>query len=522
MLRGVTLRALLMSLVLGLISYTPASAEPLSFGASVEVDAGVFHENLSPYGEWVDVDNYGWVFRPRVAEGWRPYTLGHWVWSDDDGWVWVSDEDFGWAVYHYGRWYPDPSYGWLWVPGYDWAPAWVAWREGDGFIGWAPLAPGITWSVGFGFNYGWTRFDALISPRAYCFVPERSFADRAIFRSVAPIERNTTIIRATTNLTNYATVQGRVVNRGVSVTQVERLTGHPVPRARLRTVNTVEEARQARRGGGSVAVFRPTIRPAAGSWPAHGTRAPARGERVANGTTGQSTRFGERNNTQGTVAQQRQATRSLSKQDQGQQRAAEQRLAQDRQEQDRQKRQAAQQAQADARATQNRLAQERKQRDTELRQLAQQHQAAQRATEQRFSEDRKEQDRQRREAAQQAQAEERATQKRLAQERTQQDAERKSLEKRQAQERQVLERQHQQEVRSARGNATSPQDVIKRQEQEHQTLAARHDQEQQALQARQQQARQQGAPRAPTRTAEVRPRNQPQPQPRKSHSPGRN
>ena len=31
--------------------------------------------------------------------------------------------------------------GWVWVPGYTWAPAWVSWRYGDGYAGWAPLPP---------------------------------------------------------------------------------------------------------------------------------------------------------------------------------------------------------------------------------------------------------------------------------------------------------------------------------------------------------------------------------------------
>ncbi len=102
-----------------------------------------FHGALQPYGDWVVAGNYGRVWRPRVAAGWRPYYYGRWEWTNE-GWLWVSDEPWGWAAYHYGRWAYDPYYGWLWVPGYEWAPAWVSWRTSGDVIGWAPLAPGFS------------------------------------------------------------------------------------------------------------------------------------------------------------------------------------------------------------------------------------------------------------------------------------------------------------------------------------------------------------------------------------------
>ncbi len=77
---------------------------------------------------------------------------GRWIWTDD-GWYWASDEPWGWAAYHYGRWYYDDYYGWIWIPGYDWAPAWVEWRYGGDYIGWAPLGPYAVFSVSFGIHY---------------------------------------------------------------------------------------------------------------------------------------------------------------------------------------------------------------------------------------------------------------------------------------------------------------------------------------------------------------------------------
>jgi hypothetical protein len=61
------------------------------------------------------------------------------------GWTWVSDWDWGWAPFHYGRWLTIGGYGWCWVPGTIWGPAWVSWRYGGGYAGWAPLPPpGVT------------------------------------------------------------------------------------------------------------------------------------------------------------------------------------------------------------------------------------------------------------------------------------------------------------------------------------------------------------------------------------------
>ena len=105
-----------------------------------EVQAS-FDDALSPYGDWTDVDGTR-VWHPAasaVGEDFQPYaTNGQWV-SSDYGWYFQSDYPWGWAPFHYGRWALDPNYGWIWIPGTVWAPAWVDWRSGGGYIGWAPL-----------------------------------------------------------------------------------------------------------------------------------------------------------------------------------------------------------------------------------------------------------------------------------------------------------------------------------------------------------------------------------------------
>src|SRR6266850_148074 len=108
-----------------------------------EVVVTTFHNDLLPHGYWVDIPEYGRCWRPaRVDKRWRPYTVGHWVWTDA-GWSWESEEAWGYATYHYGRWFEDRKHGWVWMPGTTWAPAWVAWRSGGGYIGWAPLGPTV-------------------------------------------------------------------------------------------------------------------------------------------------------------------------------------------------------------------------------------------------------------------------------------------------------------------------------------------------------------------------------------------
>jgi hypothetical protein len=140
----------------------PPTPPPPQAGVTLEV----FDDALAMHGEWIVVARYGRVWRPlHVGVGWQPYLYGEWVWTAD-GWFWLTDEPWGWATYHYGRWAWDPALGWFWVPGFVWAPAWVAWRVGDGFVGWAPLYPE--------FTVWWVDAYPLVPPH-WIFVPMSSF-----------------------------------------------------------------------------------------------------------------------------------------------------------------------------------------------------------------------------------------------------------------------------------------------------------------------------------------------------------
>jgi len=89
-------------------------------------------------GTWYNETEVGYVWRPQVAVGWRPYTNGRWVWTAY-GWTWVPGERWGWAASHYGRWGHSGGLGWYWIPGNTWGPAWVSWATGGGYVGWCPL-----------------------------------------------------------------------------------------------------------------------------------------------------------------------------------------------------------------------------------------------------------------------------------------------------------------------------------------------------------------------------------------------
>jgi FecR protein len=104
--------------------------------------------DLDYYGDWVDVDNYGRCWSPRVNDGWAPYRNGYWDVDEVWGPTWVSEEPWGWTPYHYGRW-AQVSNRWLWVPQEAiaqpvYAPALVAFVPiaQANQIAWVPLAPG--------------------------------------------------------------------------------------------------------------------------------------------------------------------------------------------------------------------------------------------------------------------------------------------------------------------------------------------------------------------------------------------
>ena len=213
-----------------------------------------FYDDLAPYGRWVYVSGPGWVWSPYgVQADWRPYQLGHWVFTDY-GWTWSSDEQWGWAVYHYGRWHQDPSYGWVWVPGTEWGPAWVAWHEGGGYVGWAPLPWQVRVQAGVGLD--WASVNVTIAPSSWCFTNARYLVDPGLRTRIVPTSRNVTLIQVTKNVTNYTYIDNRVVNQGVQVERIGRAAGHTIPRYHISESDDIATPRGGKVRGNDFVLFR--------------------------------------------------------------------------------------------------------------------------------------------------------------------------------------------------------------------------------------------------------------------------
>jgi hypothetical protein len=93
------------------------------------------------------------------------------------------------------------------------------------------------WNRGFGYRdwYGPNfALDTLLA--AWVFIDYAHFGDRDYYSYVRPRNQHVTIINNTTNVTNYVTINNRIVNRSVDVVQVERASGRRVERAMAREV----------------------------------------------------------------------------------------------------------------------------------------------------------------------------------------------------------------------------------------------------------------------------------------------
>jgi hypothetical protein len=233
-----------------------ASGSIGSPGSSISVT--YFYDNLSPYGEWFQQPQYGWCWTPYdTPADWRPYRDGHWEYTDY-GWSWVSDESWGWAPYHYGRWFFDDSYGWAWVPGTEWAPAWVAWRYADDYVGWAPLPPDAGWDASAGLRYSYAE---RIPSQEWCFVPRDRVFDVSLRIQVTSVARNITLFARSRDATRYEVRDGRPANLGFDVAEFERSTGRHVQRVKIVDVATPTQGSGRPAGNGGVGFYRPRVDP---------------------------------------------------------------------------------------------------------------------------------------------------------------------------------------------------------------------------------------------------------------------
>ena len=207
-------------------SVTIATLTPAHAQVSAE-----FQSALEPYGSWQPHPRFGEVWVPYdLPSGWRPYTYGRWVYTEEWGWYWVSDEeeaDWGWVAFHYGRWAHDQRLGWFWVPGDEWGPAWVDWRRGDDYVGWAALPPD---EVAYEYNN---------NPAYWIFLPPRYLVAPRVRTYFLPPQRTVVVFRRTVIVNRTVRLEHRdhrgrfAVNPGIAPGIVAAASRRPIQAFRV-------------------------------------------------------------------------------------------------------------------------------------------------------------------------------------------------------------------------------------------------------------------------------------------------
>lgn len=219
--------------------------EKVNAQPGVTVSFQQFYDELSPYGEWIDDPDYGYIWLPNVEPDFQPYaTNGRWVMTDY-GNTWVSNYNWGWAPFHYGRWNYNRRFGWSWVPGYEWGPAWVSWRSGGGYYGWAPLGPGV--SIGVNIN---------IPSTYWIFVPQRHILSASIHRYYAPRRTVVNVYNRTTIINNTYAYNNHQYYAGPRRADIQRVTRSSVP---VHRISNASRPASGRINGQSLEIYRPNI-----------------------------------------------------------------------------------------------------------------------------------------------------------------------------------------------------------------------------------------------------------------------
>lgn len=212
------------------VAQPPPSPSPLQEQSDVSFQ--LFYDELNPYGQWVDYDQYGYVWIPDTRGDFMPYsTNGQWVLTDY-GWTWLSDYEWGWAAFHYGRWSYEDSFGWFWVPDNEWGPAWVNWRQADGYYGWSPMEPGISVNASFGRRYDRSR-------DYWVFVKDRDIARPNIHNYYVGRNEHDLLVRNSTVIRNTYTDRNRRTTyvTGPRRTDVQRVTGRTIQPLKVQEYN---------------------------------------------------------------------------------------------------------------------------------------------------------------------------------------------------------------------------------------------------------------------------------------------
>lgn len=240
----------ILAILLGIIISSVMFSKQAS-AQQANVSFQVFYDELSPYGQWIDDPDYGYIWIPDAGQNFVPYSSnGYWVLSDY-GWTWVSDYDWGWAPFHYGRWDYDNDYGWFWLPDNQWGPAWVTWRRANGYYGWSPMRPGISITLSFGRGYDRDR-------DYWMFVRDRDLQRRDISRYYIDRNNHDRIIRNSTviNKTYVDSRRHATYVSGPDRSDVQRIIGRSV-----RPVSIRDNSRPGQSmNNGQLQIYRPQMR----------------------------------------------------------------------------------------------------------------------------------------------------------------------------------------------------------------------------------------------------------------------
>jgi len=200
---------------------------------------------LDENGSWESVPYEGtsrWFWRPRVAVGWSPFTVGRWTdWYGDQ--TWIPAEPFGYVTHHYGNWVYARN-NWYWAPpvvsvrvglpllnvGFFWYPGRVSWIHTGTYVGWVPLAPRETyysyrhWGGPHAVvvnNVNITQIN--INVRNYAYVNRAIVVNQNNFYGVNNYTKvRVTNINPTTIINNYRAapvVNNTVINNYTSINQ---------------------------------------------------------------------------------------------------------------------------------------------------------------------------------------------------------------------------------------------------------------------------------------------------------------
>ena len=151
---------------------------PRSVSLGATLSAAEIAAVLEGHGHWIETPTWGRVWLPAQQRDFVPYgTDGRWL-VTDAGWYWQSALPWGALTFHYGRWVRLDAH-WGWVPGSQFAPAWVDWRAGNGWVAWSARAPrGGVSSAPFVFCRAGDALDAAVWQRVLLGVPTASLFPR--------------------------------------------------------------------------------------------------------------------------------------------------------------------------------------------------------------------------------------------------------------------------------------------------------------------------------------------------------